>query len=74
MNTTHLELDSIRKHYAQELCELPKCKNVIGTKWVYMIKRQSDANIDYVKTNQLQNGQGLPRALWKNQDKFMAYE
>ena len=51
MNTTHLELDSIRKHYAQELCELPKCKNVIGTKWVYMIKRQSDANIDYVKTN-----------------------
>ena len=43
------ELDSIEKNGTWELCELPKGKNAIHTKWVYKIKRKSDGSIDRYK-------------------------
>ena len=50
------EMDSIHKNGTWELCELPKGKNVIGTKWVYKIKRKSDGSIDRYKARLVAKG------------------
>ena len=50
------EMDSIYKNATWELCELPKGKNVIGTRWVYKIKRKLDGSIDRYKATLVAKG------------------
>ena len=56
MSAMQSEMDSIHKNGTWELCELPKGKNVIGTKWVYKIKRKSDGSIDRYKARLVAKG------------------
>ena len=50
------KMDSIHKNGTWELCELPKGRNVICTKWVYKIKRKSDGSIDHYKARMVAKG------------------
>ena len=56
INAMQSEMDSIHRNGTWELCELPKGKNVIGTKWVYKIKRKSDGSIDRYKARLVAKG------------------
>jgi hypothetical protein len=49
-------MESIHRNGTWELCELPKGENVIGTKWVYKIKRKSDGSIDRYKARLVATG------------------
>ena len=49
-------MDSIHRNGTWEFCELPNGKNVIGTKWVYKIKRKSDGSIDRYKARLVTKG------------------
>ena len=50
------ELDSIEKNGTWELCELPKGKNAIGSKWVYKTKGKSYGSIDRYKARLVVKG------------------
>ena len=50
------ELDSISKNGTWELCDLPKGKNAIGTKWVYKVKRKSNGSIERYKARLVAKG------------------
>ena len=56
MSAMQSEMDSIHKNGTWELCELPKGKNVIGTRWVYKIKRKPDGSIDRYKARLVAKG------------------
>lgn len=43
------EIDAIERNDTWELCEFPKVKNMVGSKWVYKTKCKSDGSIERYK-------------------------
>jgi len=47
MAIMRVEYDAIVKNGTWSLCDLPLDKKIIGTKWVYKLKRKPDGSIDH---------------------------
>ena len=50
------ELGSIYKNNTWELCDLPKGRKAIATKWIYKVKRNADGSIDRFKARLVAKG------------------
>jgi transposase InsO family protein len=50
------ELHALEKNQTWEICELPKNKKIVGCKWVYKIKYNSDGTIERFKAQLVAKG------------------
>ena len=51
-----MEYDAIVKNGTCSLCDLPLDKKIIGTKWVYKLKRNPDGRVDRYKARLVAKG------------------
>ena len=49
LNAMQAELNSIHVKDAWELCDLPVGEHVVGTKWLYKVKRKANGSVDRYK-------------------------
>ena len=50
------ELEFIYKNNTWKLCDLPKGKKSIATKWIYKVKRNADGSLDRLKASLVAKG------------------
>ncbi len=43
------EIDSLKKNHVWDLVELPKDRKLVGSKWVFRVKTNSDGSVDRYK-------------------------
>ena len=51
-----VEFESLTKNYTWELVPPPERKNIVGSKWVLKVKRNSDGSLDYFKARLVAQG------------------
>lgn len=50
------EIDSLRDHDVWELVELPKDRKLVGSKWVFKVKRNADGSLERCKARLVAQG------------------
>ena len=56
MNAMEEEIDALAENQTWDLVKLPKGKNVVGCKWVYKTKHDSDGNVSRHKARLVAKG------------------
>lgn len=51
-----MEIDSLRDHHVWELVELPKDRQLVGSKWVFKVKRNADGSVERCKARLVAQG------------------